>query len=532
MLLATKLADWFGLPGSGHSRRKTRGTRVARSETLEDRRLLSAEYFVANSGDDWAAGTQAAPFLTIRRALDAAEAGDTITLRNGVYEGGFQIDIDNLTLRSMPGEWAVIESPLTRYTDGHQNSVIRYSFDVEGGLLQNVEIVGGYYYGVMFWDWWDSNFDAGSTHMGASGVTLDGVKVHDTGVDGIKITPGANDITILNSEVYNTGRRTTSSVDGIDNNNGDRMIVRNTYVHDVPGIGILTSGGTEDSLIERNFVKDTGGAGIVNGFYTELEWIEPVANSGHFASIDTIVRNNIVVNAGQAGVGIYGALNAQVYNNTLVNPADDAQAPIQFGGYDMWVSNIAPEYEHIASVNPSVLNNIIVTNPENLTRMVDIREGSITGGLTLDYNQYYGTSTRGVLFIDRNLTGDGTPEQTFSQWKANYGYDTHSLIANPQLDANWHLTANSPAIGKAIALAGLTSDFDGNLRTDGAADIGADEFATGANRVLPPAPFGAPSIEIAQRGYHDYEGNTINVKVVRHGSSTTSCSIRTRIAAA
>ncbi|TXT17290.1 MAG: hypothetical protein FD138_4603, partial [Planctomycetota bacterium] len=249
-----------------------------------------------------------------------------------MYEGGFQIDIDNLTLRSMPGEWAVIESPLTQFTDGHQNSVIRYSFDVEGGRLENLEITGGYYYGVMFWDWWDSNFDAGSTHMGASGVTLDGIKIHDTGVDGIKITPAANDITILNSEIYNTGRRTKSSADGIDNNNGDRMIARGNYIHDVPGIGILTSGGTEGSLIEQNFVEDTGGAGIVNGFYTELEWIEPDANPGHFASIDTIVRNNIVVDAGQAGIGIYGALNAQVYNNTLVNAADDAQAPIQFGG--------------------------------------------------------------------------------------------------------------------------------------------------------------------------------------------------------
>ena len=529
MLLTTKLTDWLGLSASGRSRRQTRGTRVARSETLEDRRLLSAEYFVANSGDDWGTGAVGDPFKTVRRALDAAEAGDTITLRNGVYDGGFQIDIDNLTLRSMPGEWAVIESPLTQLTDGRQNSVIRYSFDVEGGRLENLEITGGYYYGVMFWNWWDfPSFGPESMHIGASGVTLDGVKVHDTGVDGIKITPGANDITIINSEIYNTGRRTKSSADGIDNNNGDRMIARGNYIHDVPGIGILTSGGTEDSLIEQNLVKNVGGAGIVNGFYTEMEWIEPDANPGHFASIDTIVRNNIIVNPGQAGIGIYGALNAQVYNNTLVNAADDAQAPIQFGGYDMWVSNTAPSYQHIASVNPSVLNNIIVTNTDNLTRMVDIREGSITGELTLDYNQYYGTSTRGVLFIDRNLTGDGTPEQTLSQWQQNYGYDTHSFIADPQLDANWHLTATSPAIGKAIALAGLTTDFDGNSRLADPPepDLGADEFAAGANLVLPPAPFGAPSLEIAQRSYHDYESNTINVKVVRNGTSTDTVTVQ------
>ncbi|MCA9210631.1 MAG: right-handed parallel beta-helix repeat-containing protein, partial [Planctomycetales bacterium] len=333
----------------------------------------AVEYVVAPNGDDWNTGSLDQPFATIRRALDAAKPGDTISLRNGVYEGGINIDIDNLTIRSLPGEWAVIESPLTQWGDGHSDSVIRYGFDVEGGRLENLEITGGYWYGVMFWDWWDSDFSEGSTHVGASGITLDGVKVHDTGVDAIKITPGANDITIINSEVFNAGRRSTTSADGIDNNNGDRMVVRSTYVHDVPGIGILTSGGTEDSIIEQNLVRDTGGAGIVAGFYSELEWLEP-NNPDYYAAINPIVRNNIVVDAGHAGIGIYGADNAQIYNNTLVNAADDAQAPIQFGGYEMWISNTAPSYAHVASHDPVVVNNLIVTNPENDTRMVDIRE--------------------------------------------------------------------------------------------------------------------------------------------------------------
>ncbi len=525
MSYSKKLKNWLGLGRSNRRALQRRGL-APTVESLESRLVMSAEYFVAPSGNDWAAGDLDHPFLTIRRALDAAEAGDTITLRNGVYEGGVNVDIDNLTIRSKPGEWAVIESPLTMQTDGHANSVIRYSFDVHGGKLENLEIAGGYYYGVMFWDWWDSDFQAGSTHIGASGITLDGVKIHDTGVDAVKITPGANDITIINSEIYNTGRRTTSSADGIDNNNGDRMIARNNYIHDIAGIGILTSGGTEGSLIENNFIKDTNGAGLVVGFYTELEWIEPNANPGYFAAIDTVARNNIVVDAGQAGIGVYGALNAQIYNNTLVNPADDAQAPIQIGGYDMWVSNTAPSYFHVTSSNVSIQNNLVVTDPSNLTRMVDIREGSLSGPLTLDYNLYFGTSTRGVLFIDRNLTGDGTPEQTLSQWQANYGYDQHSIIADPKLDATWHLSANSPAIDKAVAIAGLTRDFDGNLRLDPAKlDIGADEFGAGANLALPYAPIGAPSLEIAERGYHDYENNTILVKVVRLGSAADTVTV-------
>mgnify|MGYP003341690646 CR=1 FL=1 len=107
---------------------------------------MAADFYVSNSGDDWSSGSVDAPFLTIRRALDAAQPGDTITLRNGIYEGGFTIDKNNLTVRSAPGEWAVIESPLTLLEDGRANSVIRYNFDITAGRLENLEIAGGYYY--------------------------------------------------------------------------------------------------------------------------------------------------------------------------------------------------------------------------------------------------------------------------------------------------------------------------------------------------------------------------------------------------
>ena len=526
MLRKMNLLQSLGLQATSGRRRVTRRNVVA-AESLESRRMLSAEYFVANSGDDWATGDIDQPFQTIRRALDAAQPGDVITLRNGVYEGGINIDVDNLTIRSMPGEWAVVESPLTEQTDGRANSVFRYSFDVEGGRLENLEITGGYWYGVMFWDWWDPTWDAGSTHVGASNITIEGCKIHDTGVDAVKITPGANNISILGCEIYSTGRRSNTSADGIDNNNGDRMIARGNYIHNIDGVGILTAGGAADALIEQNFIIETRGAGINVGFYSELEWMEPETNPELYLSLENIARNNIIVNAGHAGIGIYGARNPQVYNNTIVNAAMDAQAPIQFGFDDIWVSDVLP-YVHVDSLNPLVMNNIITTDPSNDTRMVDIREGSIdpTIPLMLDRNLYYGSSTRGILFIDRNLTGDWTPEQTLSQWRANYGYDTHSLISEPQLGADWHLLAGSPAIGKAISLTGLNMDFDGNLRDDGAPDLGADEFDAGMNRATPPAAIGAPQIEIASRSYHDFESNSIVVKVVRHGSTLDTISVQ------
>ena len=45
----------------------------------------AAEYFVAADGCDQADGSAARPWRTIQRAADVAQAGDTVTIRGGIY---------------------------------------------------------------------------------------------------------------------------------------------------------------------------------------------------------------------------------------------------------------------------------------------------------------------------------------------------------------------------------------------------------------------------------------------------------------
>ena len=68
------------------------------------------ELFVAKDGDDQGAGTSAAPFLTINRAAQVAQPGDTVTVRAGVYRewvnparGGSSEDA-RIVYQSAPGE--------------------------------------------------------------------------------------------------------------------------------------------------------------------------------------------------------------------------------------------------------------------------------------------------------------------------------------------------------------------------------------------------------------------------------------------
>src|SRR5512144_3048129 len=47
--------------------------------------IQAAEFHVAVSGNDTNAGTQAAPLRTIQRAAELVQAGDVITVHEGVY---------------------------------------------------------------------------------------------------------------------------------------------------------------------------------------------------------------------------------------------------------------------------------------------------------------------------------------------------------------------------------------------------------------------------------------------------------------
>jgi hypothetical protein len=55
-------------------------------EQLEPRLALSS-YFVSPTGNDTNAGTNAAPFATLRQAALVVVAGDTVTVRAGTYNG-------------------------------------------------------------------------------------------------------------------------------------------------------------------------------------------------------------------------------------------------------------------------------------------------------------------------------------------------------------------------------------------------------------------------------------------------------------
>ncbi|WP_328840765.1 right-handed parallel beta-helix repeat-containing protein [Streptomyces europaeiscabiei] len=114
--------------------------------------------YVATNGSDSNAGTSAAPLRTIQRAVDLAQAGDSILVRGGTYAPTTNIQLLKSGTASQPirlanynGERVVIDGEGMPYTPGAVGSSIpraqRGAIHIEGEhwRLSGLEIVNGPY---------------------------------------------------------------------------------------------------------------------------------------------------------------------------------------------------------------------------------------------------------------------------------------------------------------------------------------------------------------------------------------------------
>ncbi|MBX7241907.1 MAG: right-handed parallel beta-helix repeat-containing protein [Bacteroidia bacterium] len=445
--------------------------------------LNATTWTVATNGNDNNAGTVSSPFKTIPYAIDMAQPGDIIELRGGNYPSAeIRIPKSNLTIRSYASEWAVITAPVN---DENIAATFWYNEpDVSGGVLENIEIIGGYYYGIMLETNWEWGVPDNQRH-GASNITIRGCKIHHTGRDCIKIKPGCANIHIISCEIYNSGAGPGAQVDfnaeGIDNVNGSGMVVKNCYFHNTATSGVYAKGGASNCLIEENLLIDLGEHGILLGFYTDAEYFDTNTNPDYYECLNSVARNNIVINTGGSGIGFFAAKDCKAYNNTVITPSTLYHSPLYFSKGDIWLSNTQTATP--PCVNLTVENNIFKDSGpsdggEEFT--VRVREGALTGNNTINHNIYQ--STMGTAVFDDNITW---PYMTLTEWQNTMGLDAQSMEVNPMLNAQYHLQSGSPAINAGASVSGLSRDYDGNTRS-GMPDIGADEYNAGAALSVPP----------------------------------------------
>ena len=418
------------------------------------------------------------PYKSINTALAAAAPGYTIILRGGTYcevgtnGRGCAVTVrkSNITIKSKKGEWAIIDLT-TNYNPPDQQSAVRFygKDELTGNVvkdckLQCVEVKGGYYAVCIDtqWDWPVSGWGG----PGASNIIIEDCVLHHSFDDVIKIKPNCDNITIRFNEIHHSGQEHIShpnfptgqrNSEGIDNVNGDNMHVHNNYIHDICSTGIYAKGGATNALIENNRIERTNASGIMLGFDTNLEFFDTGVNPMYYECIRGIARNNLIIDAGWAGIGLFSSQNAEVYNNTVVNAVKGGlfHSAIYYGVPDQ--NGQGSGTGHSPNINPNIHHNIVIESATSTLPMIEIRYKSnsdftasgLDGKPTMNNNCYYIVG-KSAIFRD-NRPSSPLPNGNLAAWKTHIGGDNGSIEDNPSLNADY-MPTNTQCTGMGITV--------------------------------------------------------------------------------
>jgi hypothetical protein len=175
----------------------------------------AATYYVATTGSDSNAGTLAAPFATIQKAITAVAAGGTIAVRGGTYALTTNVQITKsgtaaapITLTRYGSEKVIIDGEALGYTPGAVGSTIpgaqRGAIHMEASYwkLTGLEIAHGPY---------------GVYCDNCTGNTFDQLITHDNYETGFQLQGSSSGNLILNLDSHDNRdpRKNGESADGL-----------------------------------------------------------------------------------------------------------------------------------------------------------------------------------------------------------------------------------------------------------------------------------------------------------------------------
>jgi len=165
-----------------------------------------------------------------------------------------------------------------------------------------------------------------------------------------------------------------------------------------------------------------------------------------------LIANNMVTNTYEAALYVASGANNEFYYNSVYKDRRGCA------------------FQTVSGDSTILMNNILY----------QIGPGGHPGSFAIYWD--YGTliSDYNDLYVTEGFTGshNSTYYQTFAEWQAGTGMDTHSISADPNFVSSEDLHINEPSLVDCAGtpIAGIITDFDGDNRSATYPDIGADEF--------------------------------------------------------
>ncbi|MBI5533863.1 MAG: right-handed parallel beta-helix repeat-containing protein [Deltaproteobacteria bacterium] len=445
-------------------------------------------YYVSPSGDDAAEGTQAAPWRTLQKAAAAAQPGDGVYLMAGTFQEQLVPKVSGSEGKYIIYAAADVTSRPVIDGTGSKGELISVS-DLSYLKLCNLVVRNSKDYGVQI---------GGGDHIAVLGLTversgeaaiyfegtqdlsIEGCSTRDSVSSGIgvwyskraavrhnKVVNARNDadkgheesISISGTEDFEVSDNEIWIDGGPTDTGGNAAIkikescqrgkVFKNFAHDFPegSIGLdaweagLNGTPTLNSIdIYANRIERAGGIRVSS------EELGIVENINIFNNVLIHTNNGIMITASAKNGPKW---NVNIFNNTIYEGAPDG-----WGG--IWI--VTENFK-----NAVIRNNIVVSNEWNMGK-ITLGYKSKLAEVTADHNLVLGEKHGIDGFADAvelsDMDGNATADPKFVD----------------AAGGDLHVQAGSPAIDQGATIAGVTVDYDGVSRPQGAAyDIGAFE---------------------------------------------------------
>lgn len=236
---------------------------------------------------------------------------------------------------------------------------------------------------------------------------------------------------------------------------------------DYGGIKFYYSGSdsTKYCNIYNNYIHDVGLSGSRYAMYLyRARYSEVIGNEVDgdyygiydYYGVENYVVNNMIYNAGYYGIYAGRGQGSEYYYNSVLS-----------AGY-----GIRSYYGNCTTYK----NNILYTTSTSTSRYAFYLYGDLTTyPVTSDYNCFY-APTATPFYYNGAIT-------TLADWQTATGLDMNSMVADPLFnsltdtpDLHIQTAVLSPVNAAGTPIAGITDDFDGDIRDLTTPDIGCDEF--------------------------------------------------------